>query len=417
MPNIDITESTKLTATEEQPWEDQRWLSTVEAHNAWKDAIAENDLNSGLSAIQGSKRDRNHKSESLKTQWSLLKASKNKFSDPQNWFWTRKLLEQSSDQWCAEETALDIPPESRVVDVCCGAGADAIAIAKRGLSVLSIDIDPVAIALLEANAKWNGVCVASDLGDAESLKVPPGSFVHVDPDRRTQGGRVTASSAFIPSWDRIAAWQKESCGTSVKVAPATRIPEGVRPEVVRFLSRIRSVRQQRWLWGQTRWPHGSLVVSAFTANRWNHEVFQQDDNSSETNTEMHRGILNTYIGDYDPVIRAADRSTAFAQRIGVPLLGQHGYLSSSKIVVHPMVRWFRVLDTLTMDRKKLVAYSRKTLPAVWELKSRGVEFPLEPLQKQLQRDPSSNRSLTILFTQVNKKNTAIVAEPIVDPGD
>ena len=52
----------------------------------------------------------------LLEQYELLTASRKKVANPGDWFWTRQLLEQSSDEETASETALDFPAGASVND-------------------------------------------------------------------------------------------------------------------------------------------------------------------------------------------------------------------------------------------------------------------------------------------------------------
>lgn len=408
--------------------EDYQWLNTDEAHAAFRELLETNETGS-LGIQHADSRVRSRRLELLKTQVALQKACAEKFPNPEMWFWTKKHLEQSSDLWCALETAQDIPIGSHVVDLCSGAGADAIAIALSGHQVHSYDIDPIAHALLQGNANRNEVKLDAYCQPAEAAVIGSASFLHIDPDRRSGGARVTSSQDFQPAWSVIQPMIHSASGASVKVAPATRLTEDIpAPDVVRFLSRNRSVRQQRWLWNQNRWPANSLVVSAYHLKQWHHEVFENrssiglpieelQGNARSPANSIHQAIrqegeLGEYLGDYDPAIRSAGVSLAFSEKLATSILGPNGYLTHSEPVPHSMVRWFQVLETLPMDRKKLVAYSRSKSVRLWELKSRGVEFPLDPLRKALITCPESDEELTILFTKVAKRNLAIVATPL-----
>lgn len=403
----------KNTTSSDTHLADYQWLSSTQAHQAFL-ALLQSELSKiQIAQFSTDATIRTRRLELLKTQVTLQKSCNDKFPNPADWMWTRKLLEQSSDFWCAQETAKDIPSNSHVLDFCSGAGADAIAIAQAGHQVESFDIDPIAQALLDGNAKRNEVEIQSFCVPAEQATVTATHFLHIDPDRRSGGARVTSSHDFLPAWSSIAPMIERCLGATIKVAPATRLTEEISsPDVIRYLSRNRSVRQQRWLWNQQRWPNGSLVASAFHLGQWHHEVFSQDLLEQFSPYEVTTESLDSFVGDYDPVIRAADASSLLSERMGVEMLGAHGYLTHSEPLAHPMVRWFQVIETLPMDKKKLVALSRRLNARSWELKTRGVEFAIDKLRKELVTDPQSNQELTILFTKVGKKHQAIVAMPV-----
>lgn len=355
--------------------------------------------------------------EFLRLQRSFQASAKEKFPDPQDWFWTRKLLEQSSDHWCAEESARDIPAGVVVMDLCCGAGADAIALARRSIQVIACDIDATALQLATLNAAKHQVELDLRLQPAETLEIPNDAWIHIDPDRRSGGARATYQHAFAPAWDDVQRMLGQCRGMSVKVAPGTRFEGEDFPPVIRFLSRQRSVRQQRWLWNTDRWPSGSIVVSAMGPDAWCHEVFlRKETETTAPRYDIHGRELDSrldrFLGDYDPGVRAAGLSTQFAGRLGCNLLFENGYLTGPDPIEHPMVRWFEVLEVMSLDRKKLAAYSRSKHARSWELKSRGLEIDLDLLRKSLRVDPSSDSSLTLLCTKIQGKNRAVVAREV-----
>jgi SAM-dependent methyltransferase len=353
----------------------------------------------------------------FRLQRSFQASAKEKFPDPENWFWTRKLLEQSSDYWCAEEAANDFPVGEVVMDLCCGAGADAIAIAKRSKQVIACDIDATALQLAMLNAANHRVNLDGRFQPAETLEIPKDVWIHIDPDRRPGGARATYQHAFAPAWKDVQRWISQCRGISVKVAPGTRFEGEDLPPVVRFLSRQRSVRQQRWLWNTVRWPHDSIVVSSMGSEGWRHEVFARRETEPDTNVDGldARGAgssLDRFIADYDPGVRAAGLSAPFARRLGCTLLFENGYLTATEPIPHAMARWFEVLDVMSLDRKKLAAYSRSISARSWELKSRGLEIDLDMLRKSLRVDPTSDCSFTILCTRIQGKNRAVIAREV-----
>jgi SAM-dependent methyltransferase len=397
---------------------DYEWLASEQAIHIWERLHSTGD---GLEALASepvielaSPVDRKRLASLLKEQWELSHVAKTKFPNHESWFWTRTLLEQSSDAWCAAETAQDFPTNTSIVDVCCGAGADTLALAACGNAVLAIDQSPISVSLLKANAKLQGQRVEVRCESAEELQLQSLEYLHIDPDRRTTGKRITAIEGLRPSWAVVRSLIASSTGASIKVAPATDWNElDDAPDVVRFLSRERSVRQQRWLWRLDRWPKGSIVVSVHTRGAWVHEVFDQGDQNSPLEAQSNAKDPGIYVADYDPAIRAARVSHVFASRIGCKMLDSAGgYFTADECVPHGIVRWFRVLDVLSMDSKKLRAYARSASVGAWELKSRGVTVDLDKVRKELPTAPDSSKSCTLLFSKISGRPRVIATEPI-----
>lgn len=390
--------------------EDCQWWTSATGQSIWNSILASPTFHPAPAGTDRATLRR--RLDFFRLQRSFQASAKDKFPDPERWFWTRKLLEQSSDHWCATESAQDFPEGEFVADLCCGAGADAIALARRSKQVIACDCDPTALQLAALNAAMHDVNLTFVLDRAESIKLSRDSWIHIDPDRRAVGKRSTFQHAFAPEWKDVESMIDRCRGISIKVAPGTRYEGDRQPPVVRFLSRQRSVRQQRWLWNLNRWPQNSIVISAMSREVWHHEIFANAEcEASEFHPASEFGLLG-YIGDYDPAIRAGGVSNPFAKRLGCTILFENGYLTASEPVEHPLVRWFKVLECTTLDRKKLAAYSRSVGVRAWELKSRGFDIDLDALRKQLRTDPSSDRTLTLLCTRVEGKNRGIIAEEV-----
>jgi SAM-dependent methyltransferase len=394
---------------------DFEWLTSSAGNAAWNSVLHDQPIPAIDSRLD--KTTARRRIEFLRLQRSFQASAKEKFPDPEHWFWTRKLLEQSSDHWCAAESANDFPAGEVVMDLCCGAGADAIALAQRSSQVVACDIDATALQLATLNAAKHQVELDVRLQPAETLEIPNDVWVHIDPDRRPGGARATYQHAFTPAWDDVQRLISQCRGISIKVAPGTRFEGEDFPPVVRFLSRQRSVRQQRWLWNTHRWPQDSIVVSAMGTNGWCHEVFSRGEtDAAASHNDMHGRDLDPgfdrFIGDYDPGVRAAGVSALLAGRLGCTILFENGYLTGSEPTPHAMVRWFEVLEVMSLDRKKLAAYSRSMRAKSWELKSRGLEIDLDLLRKSMRVDPSSDCSFSLLCTRIQGKNRAVVAREV-----
>ncbi|MGH7318675.1 MAG: class I SAM-dependent methyltransferase, partial [Candidatus Rokuibacteriota bacterium] len=82
----------------------------------------------------------------------------------------------------ADEAALVdrfFDPGSRVLDVGCGAGREAIALAKRGLRVTAIDVQPAMIEQARLEAARAGVTVTFVVQSVTAFGASPNSFAHV----------------------------------------------------------------------------------------------------------------------------------------------------------------------------------------------------------------------------------------------
>ncbi|MEQ1828188.1 MAG: class I SAM-dependent methyltransferase [Pirellula sp.] len=427
--------------------DDYRWLNSPEARGHWS-SLLHAELPSEAAILKWLRTKLpTPRASLLMEQFQLLPIAQRKFSDPHLWFWTRQLLEQSSDQDTAIETALDFPAGGTVHDICVGAGADCVAIANRPCNVIAYDNSPIACALARHNLDSHRLDTPVHEATAESIAIPSGSFIHIDPDRRPSGHRTTHLEWISPPWNTMQRLLAMAKGMSLKLAPGFRLApyrtqdsESPNPQSIRYLSKQGSVRQQRWYWGIERWPSESTVLSMFlnqpavertsqfmaqrehstleqnsrTEGNWFHEWYPYHDaNPGDSPHTPITSQLLEYVGDYDPVVRAAQLAPAFSVRYGWQLIeNESGYLTSITNLPHPMVRWFRVIDRLPMDQKRLKSYSRTVKVGNWELKSRGIEIDLDATRKILATDSASKDRCTILFTCIEKRRFAVVCREV-----
>ena len=366
-------------------------------------------------------------------QDQLASRAKSKFSNPQNWVWTRRLLEQSSDQWVAKMVAEAFPRGALVHDVCSGAGADSVALGLRG-PVRSLDLSPIACLLCESNLRSNRVedfSVQNNI--AELLVVSHDDWVHIDPDRRSlgtigSGNRTTNAEFFMPPLDIVLRLISESHGGSVKVAPITQADEAsfagssVGSQLFhqmgkQFVSWGNSVRQQRWWWNIDRFPSGTTTVSTMQAkDDWNHWTFEAAGNASHESFERiaESTPLNArFVGDTDPAVRAAKAQLILASQRDCEILGtEQGYFFATTIPSgnDPLVQWFAIEEVLPMDRKKIKQYLRSQDIGVLEIKVRDAPIIPEVLRKELKLVGKESR--TMLITRSGKKLIAVIAHRV-----
>jgi predicted ATP-grasp superfamily ATP-dependent carboligase/ubiquinone/menaquinone biosynthesis C-methylase UbiE len=71
---------------------------------------------------------------------------------------------------------LSLPPGTRVLDLGCGAGYTAVALAERGYHVDALDGEQAMLDMTSRRAQAAGVALTTELGDAHELKFDPGTF-------------------------------------------------------------------------------------------------------------------------------------------------------------------------------------------------------------------------------------------------
>jgi SAM-dependent methyltransferase len=153
---------------------------------------------------------------------ALLRArAAEKFADATLMYFTREALEQSTNEVVAQHRARRFVPLGSVADLCCGVGADAVALARAGLSVTAVDSDPLRLAMCAANAAALGLehRVRAVVGDALEVPLPDVKAAFCDPDRRAGGRRFLDPEDYSPSLSALRARFGADFPLAVKVAP------------------------------------------------------------------------------------------------------------------------------------------------------------------------------------------------------
>ena len=120
---------------------------------------------------------------------------------------------------------LDIKSGMKVLDVACGTGNTAIPEAKKGAEVTGVDIASNLIEQARARAEGEGVKAQFDVGDAEDMHYPDGSFDAV----------VTMFGAmFAPRPDVTASEMKRVCKPGGYIAMANWTPEAFTGEMFKI---------------------------------------------------------------------------------------------------------------------------------------------------------------------------------------
>jgi hypothetical protein len=134
---------------------------------------------------------------------------------------TRGMLEQMSDPTVSAWRARRV--RGHVIDLCCGAGGDTVALATHAERVTSVEIHEDRAVLTAHNARTRDVRVV--VGDALQAPVRLDGVVHVDPSRRTSRGRARRLEEYVPPVDALLAACSQARGLAVVLSPAVDIDE------------------------------------------------------------------------------------------------------------------------------------------------------------------------------------------------
>jgi len=244
---------------------------------------------------------------------------------------------------------------TRVADLTCGVGADSMAFAGVGLTVLAADTDELTAALATVNLRHfpeAEVRHVDGLGlDFEAEGV---DGLYADPARRASSGRrLFDPGAYAPPLGAVLALRDRVPALGVKIGPGV--------------------------------PHSGLPADAET--QW---VSVDEPDGAVIRAGLVAQIAAEVQG------RLVDRTIA--------------YITSDTVHHSDAATGYRVLDTLPFGLKRLRTYLRERDVGRLTIKKRGTAVLPEQLRKQL--DLRGRQAATIVLTRVAGAQHVIVAEPL-----
>jgi SAM-dependent methyltransferase len=322
-------------------------------------------------------------------QASLRRRARSKFGDAAaGMFFTREGLEQATRPAVAAHHAqrLRAAGASRVVDLGCGIGTDAVAFADAGLEVVAVERDPATAAVAAANLGQRGRVVCADAEQVAADLLTPGTAAFCDPARRTSNGRLWRVADFTPSWDLVAGLLNGDRVAGAKLGPAlphTLVPTAAEAEWVTHGSD--TVEVGLWAGPGARpdldvallLPGGRLEVSRPVAG--------------QPVVSLPVGPVGRFLYEPDGAVIRARGVTLIGQRLGAHLLHPEiAYLTSDTATSTPFATGFEVLEVLPSGLKALRRWVREHEVGTLEIKKRGVDVDPAVLRRQLApRGPGS----------------------------
>jgi hypothetical protein len=278
----------------------------------------------------------------LETSVLRLRA-KEKFARADEMFFTRRLLEQATDDCIAAYKSMRRSPDLPFADLCCGLGGDLLGWGARG-PCRGLDLDPIAALLARANCAVHGLPdIAVETRDVVELELPECGAWHIDPDRRHGGRR---SSQPIDSQPNLAALEQllaRQPHGSVKFAPAAQPPEHWSEQCEReWIGSRRECRQQVAWFGRFTTRPGMRRATVVDRGAAPCSVAGFADTPTPVTERAGRLVLDPHAAVF-----AARLSGALCAEHGIfALRNPSGYLTGDSCAGSRLLAAFEVLDVL-----------------------------------------------------------------------
>lgn len=333
------------------------------------------------------------------TQVDLRRRAETKFgANAARMYFTPDGLEQATRAAVAEHRAARLATfgAKTLIDLGCGVGGDLLASSAAGLTVAGVDLDPVRVAVAEANLNALGLPGAVAVADATRVDVSPFDVAFADPARRSGSGRTFRADDWQPPWSFVEGLLTgDAC---VKVAPGiphTLVPPGVEAEWVSDGGEVKEAA----LWSgrlASTVRRATVIGGGGLAT-----LTEEDDPGAEVRA------VGEFLYEPDGAVIRAGLVTAVAHGVEGGLLDHHiAYVTSDRSFRTPFARGYQVLEELPYREKQLRAALRARGVGTLTIKKRGVDVVPEELRKRLGLNGEADA--TIVLTRVAGRGTALL---------
>lgn len=296
---------------------------------------------------------------------------------------------------------------TRVADLGCGIGGDALGLAGLGLRVDAVDADEVTAAIAAYNLAPFGDAVTVQHATAEASDLSLVDGVWLDPARRTAGHSDT-SRTRPEDWSPSLDWVFELAGrmpVGVKLGPGLdrdMIPHDVEAQWVSADgSTIELV-----LWSGALAREGvrraALVVRGDTA----HELTAEADAADAPVRE-----IGAFLHEPDGAVIRARLIGEVARALEAGMLDPRiAYLTGDAPLTSPFVQSFRVHEVMPMKTATINSSLRANDIGTLEIKKRGVDVDPAKFRRTLRLTGSA--SATLILVRMDTRRFAILADRV-----
>jgi len=338
----------------------------------------------------------------LVTTARLRQRARKKFGEQAaRMFFSDAGLQQASPQAVAAHTARRFARFLHVADLGCGLGSDSLALARMGISVLSVDREPLALALTQANARTLGFSDAIHPVRAD-VRFPAWNLpvAWADPGRRDDARRLFHPEALQPPLSRLLSLhQSRIPHLGIKLMPGLAhdvIPPEAEAEWISFGGDLKEA--VLWLGGLAEGPGRRATVLPSGVRLW------------ALGTRAAVQAPGRFLFEPDPAVIRAGAVGDLAQMLNLWQIDEEiAYLSGDESPITPFARHWRILEHHSFDLKWLNQRLRAMQASVTAVKKRGSPIEPEPFRRRLYRHPNG-RPVVVVLTRVADRPWMLICE-------
>jgi len=338
----------------------------------------------------------------LVTTARLRQRARKKFGEQAaKMFFSDAGLQQASPQAVAAHTARRFARFLHVADLGCGLGSDSLALARMGISVLSVDREPLALTLTQANARALGFSDAIHPVRAD-VRFPAWNLpvAWADPGRRDDARRLFHPEALQPPLSRLLSLhQSRIPHLGIKLMPGLAhdvIPPEAEAEWISFGGDLKEA--VLWLGGLAERPGRRATVLPSGVRLW------------ARGTRAAVQAPGRFLFEPDPAVIRAGAVGDLAQMLNLWQIDEEiAYLSGDEALITPFARHWRILEHHSFDLKWLNQRLRAMRASVADVKKRGSPIEPEPFRRRLYRHPNG-RPVVVVLTRVADRPWMLICE-------
>lgn len=330
-----------------------------------------------------------------------------KFRLADEMLFSRSALEQASAEAVAAHRAARFAQlgVKLMVDLCCGVGGDALALAAHG-RVLAVDYDLARLHLARHNVAvyGRGSRFSPLQADVRHLPPFPADALFFDPARRdAHGRRLHSVEAYQPPLSLIERWRERTPSAAVKISPGVAYEELPSTAEAEFVSLNGEVKECVLWYGDLRTAPARRATLLPTGETLT---------SRDTTVDIPLSAPQTYLYEPDGAVIRAHLVQQLATRFNLSQLDASiAYLTSDRLTETPLARSFAVLDWFPFQLKRLRQYVRHHHIGELTIAKRGSPVDVAQLQRQLRLPKDGTRRLWLFLTRLQGQPIALFAQP------
>ena len=300
---------------------------------------------------------------------------------------------------------------TRIADLGCGIGGDALGMAGLGLEVVAVDADEVTAALAAYNLAPFGEAAEVRHARAEDVDLSGADAVWLDPARRT-GGHSETRRVSADEWSPSLDWVFELAGrmpAGVKLGPAfdrTQIPTGAEAQWISVDGSTIELVVWTGKFARDGVTRAALVVRGGQA---------AELTASGDAEDVELRDLGAFVHEPEGAVIRARLIGEVARSLEAGMAGEGiAYLTSDAALTSPFVQSFRVREVLPLKVPTINAALAANGIGALEIKKRGVDIDPAQFRRKLRLrgDTSATLILTKLGPRATGRRVAILADRV-----